>query len=214
MTFSEFAQKLYSVIGGGASISTFTKSILEQMLDEDHTDIPGEVKERTLRSYFDGSRSIRKLAEKMVAFLDGYEFAEGVKDCSDDSLLRLNELFSEEIGDCGMLHVADELKALFLRILHEAAETTEKKQKNKTHQKQSEGSDDSYSSSEGQEPVLVQEPDSGNTGNSYDIPFTDPLTGSRVIAQFHVEAHDNAIAAGIVNGGINLGERRKHPDGE
>ena len=169
MTFSEFAQKLYSVIGGGASISTFTKSILEQMLDEDHTDIPGEVKERTLRSYFDGSRSIRKLAEKMVAFLDGYEFAEGVKDCSDDSLLRLNELFSEEIGDCGMLHVADELKALFLRILHEAAETTEKKQKNKTHQKQSEGSDDSYSSPDGQEPDLMPEPEGRETGRSNDV---------------------------------------------
>lgn len=46
----------------------------------------------------------------------------------------------------------------------------------------------------------------------YDASFVDPVSKREVVAQFHVEAHDNAIAAGIVYGGINLGDRRRKKD--
>ena len=46
----------------------------------------------------------------------------------------------------------------------------------------------------------------------YEAPVTNPLTGERILAQFHVEAKDGGIAAGIVYGGINIGDRRKKND--
>ena len=46
----------------------------------------------------------------------------------------------------------------------------------------------------------------------YEAPVTNPLTGERIPAQFHVEAKDGGIAAGIVYGGINIGDRRKKND--
>lgn len=39
----------------------------------------------------------------------------------------------------------------------------------------------------------------------HEAPVTNPLTGERILAQFHVEAKDGGIAAGIVYGGINIG---------
>lgn len=48
----------------------------------------------------------------------------------------------------------------------------------------------------------------------YEAPFVDPISHRHVLAQFHVEARDNGIAAGIVYGGINLGDRRRKKDGE
>ena len=46
----------------------------------------------------------------------------------------------------------------------------------------------------------------------YEAPVTDPVTGDRILAQFHVEASNGGIAAGIVYGGINIGDRRKKND--
>jgi len=43
----------------------------------------------------------------------------------------------------------------------------------------------------------------------YDAPFTNPQTGEKVVAQFHVEARDNGIAAGILYGGIHIDRRKK-----
>jgi hypothetical protein len=43
----------------------------------------------------------------------------------------------------------------------------------------------------------------------YDAPFTNPQTGETVVAQFHVEARDNGIAAGILYGGIHIDRRKK-----
>ena len=43
----------------------------------------------------------------------------------------------------------------------------------------------------------------------YEAPFTNPQTGEKVVAQFHVEARDNGIAAGILYGGIHIDRRKK-----
>jgi hypothetical protein len=43
----------------------------------------------------------------------------------------------------------------------------------------------------------------------YEAPFTNPQTGEKVVAQFHVEARDNGIATGILYGGIHIDRRKK-----
>jgi len=43
----------------------------------------------------------------------------------------------------------------------------------------------------------------------YEAPYTDPRTQQQVVAQFHVEAKDNGIAIGQVNGGLVIGKRGK-----
>lgn len=46
-----------------------------------------------------------------------------------------------------------------------------------------------------------------STVEVYEAPFTDPRTQKQVVAQFHVEAKDNAIAIGQVFGGLIIGKR-------
>ena len=46
-----------------------------------------------------------------------------------------------------------------------------------------------------------------STVEVYEAPFTDPRTQKQVVAQFHVEAKDNAIAIGQVFGGLVIGKR-------
>ena len=53
------------------------------------------------------------------------------------------------------------------------------------------------------EPKVVKEP----RVESYEAPYTDPLTGKQVLAQFHIEARDHGTAIGQVFGGLVIGKR-------
>lgn len=51
------------------------------------------------------------------------------------------------------------------------------------------------------EPEVVEVEEESPRVQEYEAPYTDPLTGKTMMAQFHVEARDHAFAAGIFNGG-------------
>ena len=61
-------------------------------------------------------------------------------------------------------------------------------------------------------PVDAEEVQDEPHVEDYETSFVDPFTHRQVVAQIHAEARDNGIAAGIVYGGINLGDRRRKKD--
>ena len=134
MTFSEFAKTLHPIIGAGTNRSAFTKTILEQMLNDEHKDLLEEYQPSAFKSFFNGTRSISKLAQKMLPYLDGEDFCDAINDCSDAALECLCDVFDDTIGECNILHISEALKDLFLQILHESAAEQINGQKNKAQQ--------------------------------------------------------------------------------
>lgn len=134
MTFSDFINRLFSIIGAGSSTHAFTKSIFEVMLDENDLEILDEYTEETYKSYFNGNTGISRIAKKICAHMEPENFVayiDGFPDAIRDSL---SAVFEDIIPDCDSFNISQELAELFADILREAASTKKKRtSKKKAH---------------------------------------------------------------------------------
>lgn len=70
MLFTDFIQKLSSVIRGGSSTDKFTRSIFEAIVTEKGQSVLNEYKPSSYKSFYNGNTSIRKIAQKINPYIE------------------------------------------------------------------------------------------------------------------------------------------------
>lgn len=137
MTFSEFARRLYSVIGSGSNTSAFARTLLDTIVvykDEELNPIQ-ELKPSTFKAYYNGTNNITKTAKKINANVETSAFEEYIDTFPDNAVQALCSAFEEDIPDITPHNANQKLAELFASIIYEAAaaksKTVGKKKTNK-----------------------------------------------------------------------------------
>lgn len=122
MSFQEFVQKLASVIRAGHSTDVFTKSLFSAILSEEGQAILDEYKASSYKGFYNGNTSIRKIANKINAYIEPGEFSAYIIDnFSGGAIENLCNVFHDEIPDIDEYNAGDKLAELFVSIITDAA---------------------------------------------------------------------------------------------
>lgn len=121
MQFKEFARKLSSVISAGGSTDKFTKTLFSSILIDEGLDILDEYKPSSYKGFFNGNTSIKRIANKINAYIEPMEFSSYIHNFSDAAVENLCTVFIENIPDINPSNAGDKLAELFVSIITEAA---------------------------------------------------------------------------------------------
>lgn len=121
MLFTDFIQKLSSVIRGGASTDKFTRTIFEAIVTDEGQSVLDEYKTSSYKAFYNGNTSIRKIAQKINAYIEPMEFSDYIQNFSDAAIENLCNVFSGYISDIKPSNAADKLAELLVSIITEAA---------------------------------------------------------------------------------------------
>ena len=130
MKFSEFAQKAYPAIGKGANQHSFARTLFDAIVNDDGKDILEGYSDESFKSYYNGSVSIAKLAQKLSSSIEPAEFVEFLEDMPDQSIQKLSDTFAKHIDGITPHNAAEMISEFFADIIYEAAG-----EKRKTHGK-------------------------------------------------------------------------------
>lgn len=126
MEFKDFIHKLSSVIRAGGSTDKFTRSIFESIVTEEGQSILDEYTKSSYKGFYNGNTSIRKISQKINAYIDSMEFSEYINRFPDAVAGTLSNVFSDDIPDINPYNAAEKLADLFVSIITEAAGTQNK----------------------------------------------------------------------------------------
>lgn len=121
MQFTDFVHKLSSVIRAGGSTDKFTRSIFEAMVTDEGQSILDEYKESSYKAFYNGNTSIRKISQKINAYIEPMEFSDYINQFSDAAVENLYNVFSADIPDMEPSNTPEKLAELFVSIITEAA---------------------------------------------------------------------------------------------
>lgn len=121
MEFSEFAGRLHAIIGAGSSTAAFTKSIIETILSDEAPAITDEYGDDTYKAYFNGNTKITRLAKKVTAYIEPFNFSAYIDEFPDATHDSLADSFSDALPDATSHDIGEQLARLFESILKEAA---------------------------------------------------------------------------------------------
>lgn len=123
MTFSEFAKRLYTVIGAGSRTSSFARTLLDTIVvyEDEALNPIQELKAPTFKAYYNGTNNITKTAKKINANIETSAFEEYIDTFPDNAVQALCDLFEEDIPDITLHNANQKLAELFASIIYEAA---------------------------------------------------------------------------------------------
>ena len=122
MEFTDFANKLRSILGDGGNTIIFTKSLFEILMNDEGIEELNKKKDSTIKAYFNGGTSLKKFSSVVLAHLnDDDEFERYINEFGDTTLQLLVDEFSNEIPDIGISNAGRKLYELFLEILKNAS---------------------------------------------------------------------------------------------
>ena len=125
MIFSEFVQKLSSVIQGSERNGRFVYTLFEVLLPENKRGAL-KCKEDTFRRYYNGQSNITRIAKKVYADANRKSFENFINDYGKSARTKLSEIFSDELTDITPYNAGKLLSELFLEIIKNAAEENNK----------------------------------------------------------------------------------------
>ena len=123
MTFSEFVNLLFPIIGAGSSTHAFTRSMFDAILDDSGHGILDEYSEETYKAYYNASTGISRIAKKICAYMEPEKFVSFIDEFPDATRDSLCEIFKETIPGCDSYSISRELADLFADIIRTAAAT-------------------------------------------------------------------------------------------
>lgn len=129
MEFSEFAGRLHAIIGAGSSTAAFTKSIIETILSDEAPAITDEYGDDTYKAYFNGNTKITRLAKKVTAYIEPFNFSAYIDEFPDATHDLLVNSFKDALSDATAHDIGEKLAGLFESILREAAMSKRKSPK-------------------------------------------------------------------------------------
>lgn len=122
MEFTDFANKLRSILGDGGNTIIFTKNLFEILMDDEGIEELNKKKDSTIKAYFNGTTSLKKFSSVVLAHLnDDDEFERYIHEFGDTTLQLLVDEFSNEIPEIGVSNTGRKLYELFLEILKNAS---------------------------------------------------------------------------------------------
>ena len=122
MEFTDFANKLRSILGDGGNTIIFTKNLFEILMNDEGIEELNKKKDSTIKAYFNGGTSLKKFSSVVLAHLnDDDEFERYINEFGDTTLQLLADEFSNEIPEIGASNVGRKLYELFLEILKNAS---------------------------------------------------------------------------------------------
>lgn len=124
MEFKDFIHKLSSVISAGGSTDKFTRSIFEAIVTEDGQDILSGYKPSSYKAFFNGNTSIRRISQKINAYIEPTEFMDYIDNFPGAVVENLSNVFAEDIPDINSVNASEKLADLFVSIMTEAAGST------------------------------------------------------------------------------------------
>lgn len=101
MTFQEFANKLFPIIGGGNTTGEFVRTLLIQI-----TEIPVDLDEENLleeqlgssfKHYFNGTRQIKELAKTINPYIEVEKFISYISSFEDGAVDNIVEEFKNDL---------------------------------------------------------------------------------------------------------------------
>ncbi|WP_455223640.1 hypothetical protein [Granulicatella sp.] len=138
MEFTDFANKLRSILGEGGNTIIFTKNLFEILMNDEGIEELNKKKDSTIKAYFNGTTSLKKFASVVLAHLnDDDEFERYIHEFGDTTLQLLVDEFSSEIPEIGVSNAGRKLYELFLEILKKASnkKSTQKSAQNNNNTK-------------------------------------------------------------------------------
>lgn len=122
MEFTDFANKLRSILGDGGNTIIFTKNLFEILMNDEGIEELNKKKDSTIKAYFNGKTSLKKFSSVVLAHLnDDDEFERYINEFGDTTLQLLADEFSNEIPEIGVSNAGRKLYELFLEILKNAS---------------------------------------------------------------------------------------------
>ena len=122
MEFTDFANKLRSILGDGGNTIIFTKNLFEILMNDEGIEELNKKKDSTIKAYFNGTTSLKNFSSVVLAHLnDDDEFERYINEFGDTTLQLLADEFSNEIPEIGASNVGRKLYELFLEILKNAS---------------------------------------------------------------------------------------------
>lgn len=121
MEFKDFAHRLHSVVGAGGSTDKFTKSLFGAILTDEGQDILEEYKASSYKGFFNGNTSIRRISNKINAYIEPMSFSSYIMEFSDAAVENICQVFVNDIPDIDAYNAGDKLAALFVSIIRDAA---------------------------------------------------------------------------------------------
>lgn len=126
MQFNEFANKLFSVLGNGASTHSFAKTLFDSITTDDGSDILDGYKNSSYKGFYNGHTSISGISKKINTYVEPMEFSAYIGNFSDAVRENLCTVFQNAIPGIEPNSAGDELAALFVEIITQAAGANKK----------------------------------------------------------------------------------------
>lgn len=127
MLFNEFANKLFSVLGNGASTHVFTRTLFDAITTNSGKDILDGYTDSSYKGFYNGHTSISRISKKINTYVEPMEFSTYIMDEFSDAVREnLCAVFHEDIPDIEPSSAGDELAALFVEIITQAAGANKK----------------------------------------------------------------------------------------
>ena len=127
MLFNEFANKLFSVLGNGASTHVFTRTLFDAITTNSGKDILDGYTDSSYKGFYNGHTSISRISKKINTYVEPMEFSAYIMDEFSDAVREnLCAVFHEDIPGIEPSSAGDELAALFVEIITQAAGANKK----------------------------------------------------------------------------------------
>lgn len=127
MLFNEFANKLFSVLGNGASTHVFTRTLFDAITTNSGKDILDGYTDSSYKGFYNGHTSISRISKKINTYVEPMEFSTYIMDEFSDAVREnLCAVFHEDIPGIEPSSAGDELAALFVEIITQAAGANKK----------------------------------------------------------------------------------------
>ena len=127
MLFNEFANKLFSVLVNGASTQVFTRTLFDAITTNSGKDILDGYTDSSYKGFYNGHTSISRISKKINTYVEPMEFSAYIMDEFSDAVREnLCAVFHEDIPGIEPSSAGDELAALFVEIITQAAGANKK----------------------------------------------------------------------------------------
>lgn len=126
MEFRDFAQRLMPIIGGGASIPIFTKTLFEVIVNEEGKEIIDDYSDSTYKQYYKGEIKIGRISRRIKPYLNLEGFVTFLREFDSFCATAMERSFADYCPEFPNRDFAEMIAVLFVRIINEASQDASK----------------------------------------------------------------------------------------
>lgn len=121
MSFTEFMRILKSIIGGSYSTHSFTRTVFETIIEEQHLSLAEDVSDNTYKAYYNGNTNVKEFAKRIFIHIEPEQLAAYLDQFPDEIMNTLTDAFAPYIGEITPHNAPEKIAYYFKGILAEAA---------------------------------------------------------------------------------------------